>query len=212
MRHRLALGSVVVVCVTLGMTGGCENRAERVHPPAIDASAAGRDAIAHYDANQDGAISGEELEEAPALKAALKQLDTDGNRQLIAGEITARIVQWQKSRLGLTTVRCMVRLDGKPLSDATVTLAPERFLGPNVQPATGKTDASGAASLSVASPPEPGLLGVAPGFYRVEISKKAGAMETVPAKYNTQTTLGLEVALDADALADGEATFDLTSQ
>ncbi len=88
MRHRLALASVVVVCVTLGLTGGCENRAERVHPPAIDASAAGRDAIAHYDANQDGAISGEELEEAPALKAALKQLDADGNRQLIAGEIT----------------------------------------------------------------------------------------------------------------------------
>ncbi len=202
---------MVVVCVILGMTGGCENRVERVRPPVIDASAAGREAIAQYDANQDGTIHGEELEKAPALKAALKQIDAGGNRRLTAGEITARIVQWQKSKLGLTTVRGMVRLNGKPLSDATVTLVPERFLGPNMQPATGKTDASGVASLSVAVPPEPGLLGVAPGFYRVEISKKVDATETVPAKYNTQTTLGLEVALDADAMADGEATFDLTS-
>lgn len=212
MTHRLTVASVVVVCAAMSTSGGCSNGPARIHPPAIDASAAGQGAIDQYDANKDGAISGDELDKAPALKAAIRKIDADGDRKLTAGEVTDRIKQWQDSKLGLTTARCTVHMDGKPLADATVTLVPEGFLGPNVPMATGKTDANGNTSLSVANPPEPGLSGVAPGLYRVEISKKVDGNETVPPQYNTATTLGLEVAIDTDTLPEGAVAYDLKSK
>ena len=39
-----------------------------------------------------------------------------------------------------------------------------------------------------------------PGWYRVEITK---AGENIPAKYNTHTTLGQEIALDAAGIREG---------
>jgi hypothetical protein len=47
--------------------------------------------------------------------------------------------------------------------------------------------------------------GVAPGFYRVEITKSG---ETIPAKYNTDTILGQEAAIDAKGIREG-IKFDL---
>ena len=35
------------------------------------------------------------------------------------------------------------------------------------------------------------------GFYRVRISKQVNGKEAIPARYNTSTTLGIEVAPDA---------------
>ena len=40
-----------------------------------------------YDKNGDGIVSGEELENAPALKAALKNLDTNGDGRLTVDEV-----------------------------------------------------------------------------------------------------------------------------
>jgi hypothetical protein len=46
---------------------------------------------------------------------------------------------------------------------------------------------------------------VAPGFYHVEVTKSG---ENIPAKYNSATTLGQEVAMDAQELMQG-IKFDL---
>lgn len=211
MVRRLAGIGVLLAGAVMVASEGCSSRPSRVHPPGINASAAGTAAVAKYDTNKDGAIAGDELAKAPALKAAIEKIDANSDGKITADEITARIKQWQESKLGLTSLSCQVRMDGKPLADATVTLIPEEFLGPEVQKATGKTDAGGVVVLSVERPPEPGLSGVAPGLYRVEISKKDGATETVPAKYNTETTLGQEVALDAKGMQEG-IVYELTSK
>jgi hypothetical protein len=42
--------------------------------------------------------------------------------------------------------------------------------------------------------------GVAPGLYRVEITKDG---EDIPAKYNTDTVFGQEVAMDAKGIQEG---------
>ena len=86
----------------------------------------------------------------------------------------------------------MVTRNGSPLPGATVTFIPEKFLGPNVKPATGKTGRTGMAMLSmVDSPPPPG---VAPGLYRVVVTVPG---MNIPAKYSSEadTVLGQEVAM-----------------
>ena len=56
----------------------------------------------------------------------------------------------------------------------------------------GTTDAQGYVNLQAEAIDAPGMHC---GLYRVEISKKdAGGQETLLARYNTQTTLGQEVA------------------
>ena len=146
-----------------------------------------------YDTNGDGQIAGAELDKAPALKAAMATLDTNKDKKVSAAEIAARINAWKESKLGRTTIAVTVNQGGKPLAGATVKIVPEAFLGPEVKPGKGTTDKEGVASLDMdADPNDPDHVpGVQCGLYRVEITK-AGA--NIPAKYNTETTLGLEVA------------------
>ncbi len=204
------------VCGMVGaalVLSGCLGRGpSRVRPPSISGSAASQ-AMSKYDTDGDGKIAGPELDKAASLKSAMAQLDKNQDGAVSADEISARIDDWARSKAGLMSMSCVVTLDGRPVEGATVTLVPEDFLGPNVKQATGTTSASGAALLSVPpDPSDPGLTGVAPGFYRVEISKKAGGSETIPAKYNTETTLGCEVAIDAQWAQEGTIRFELTSR
>ena len=84
------------------------------------------------------------------------------------------------------TVR--VSLDGTPLPDATVTLTPEPFMGGVISEATGRTGPDGSVNTFTVGGRE--LPGLPPGVYRVAVTKDGAA---IPAKYNTQTTLGCEV-------------------
>ena len=72
---------------------------------------------------------------------------------------------------------------------------PEKFLGPDFQTASAVTNAAGVVSL-IAPGPKDERPGVPPGFYRVEITKPGLA---IPAKYNTETILGIEVSDDLAA-------------
>lgn len=201
---------VVVGCVGLAamlVFGGCFGGGPaRVRAPSIDASGAGRDAMEQYDANKDGVVKGDELDKAPSLKSALKQLDTNNDGGVDAGEVTARIRRWQDSKVGKMAVSCIITFNKKPLAGAKVTFEPEKFLGANLKPCEGTTDASGAVSLTDGGDPP----GCPPGFYLVRISKQEGGKELIPAKYNTQTTLGKEIALDAEGMQEGAIRFDLT--
>ena len=93
----------------------------------------------------------------------------------------------------------------QPIAGAEVKFVPESFLGPGLKTGTGTTDKNGDAMIS--QPSRGGddpAIGMCPGFYRVEITKG----NEIPAKYNTATILGEEVAGDAVGLSTGLA-FEL---
>ncbi len=199
--------AAIVVCFGVCIGGGCSGKPARVHPPAIDAAAAGEAAIQQYDSDGDGLIRGAELTRAPALRSALERLDADQDGAVSAEEIAARVRAWQRTQTGATSLSCTVTYRGRPLEGATVRFVPEEFLGEEIQTATGQTDELGSALLSVPPDPDhPGrILGVACGLYRVEITKEG---VDIPARYNTQTVLGQEVADDCQEVRLG-IRFDL---
>lgn len=194
-----------VLMTVLVVGAGCSQSPSRLHPPAIDASAAGAKAVEIYDTNKDGKISGDELDRCPGLKAAIAQIDTSGQGAVTAEMITARIKSWQDSKIARMPVSCVLMRRGVPLSGATVTFVPEEFLGANVMAASGKTNERGLAAIGVPTTGPNDPFGVAPGFYRVEITKTG---DKIPAKYNTKTILGQEVAADAKGIL-GAIKFNL---
>ena len=206
MFYRVVRFDVVVVCLGVLAGWGCSCRSSRIHPPAIDASAAGKLAIEQYDTDGDGLIKGAELNKARALKAAMENLDTNKDGGVSAEEITARIKTWQKTNVGKMSLSCTVHRRGRPLQRATVKFVPEKFLGDQIQTATGETDEFGVAVLSAPPDPDvPGDAGVPCGLYRVEITKQDA---NIRAMYNTETILGQEVAVDCANARRGIA-FDV---
>jgi hypothetical protein len=174
---------------------GCGREPPRVVAPTIDAVAAGQEAIAEYDTNHDGAISGAELDQCPGLKSALKQYD-NGTGRITAADITERIRKWQESRVSLSQTSILLTMDGKPLEGATVTAEPEKFLGSAIPSATGVTDSLGIVWLQIAQ----NKPGVYYGLYKLRVSKRVNGQETIPARYNARTELGFEKAPDAPGL------------
>ncbi|MGA2066281.1 MAG: EF-hand domain-containing protein [Thermoguttaceae bacterium] len=192
--------------VALGMSAlavwGCGRAPSRVSPLGIAPDAA-RKALELYDADGDGFLEGAELDKVPGLKAALRQVDADHDGKISAEEIDARIASWRQSQVGRITVACKVTRRGIPLRGATVTFVPESFLGDELKTAGGTTDQFGTTTLSTAEPEA--LPGVSPGFYRVRITKSGDA---IPARYNTDTVLGQEAAVDAQGI-QAAVKFDL---
>ena len=189
--RRFPGGAVLGVAVLVAV--GCGPR--RVQPPRIDAVAAGRDAIVTYDADGDGALSPAELRQLPGVDAIRYDHDSDG--QVSAAEIAARVRTWQDERIGLITFQCQVVLNGKPLEGATLRLVPEDFLGDQIKPASGTTGTAGVASVGMAKEHIRSDLRnmdlMHCGIYRVEITHPN---VDIPSQYNSNTTLGHEVARD----------------
>jgi hypothetical protein len=177
---------------------GC-SKVPKSYAPQLDPAAAGQAALEQYDSNHDGKISGPELDQAASLKSNLEKIDSNGDHALTAEEISRRIRCWQKTKMlwSRTPIRCLVFHNKELLPDAEVKLVPEKFLGDKMKTAQGKTGFNGVAILNTvaADPGDPP--GVGPGFYRVEITK-AGAK--IPAKYNTNTILGLDASMDNPAM------------
>jgi hypothetical protein len=208
-RFKLAIASLVLVSIA-----GCQGGPAPVKQPSINASTAGKLAMEQYDTNGDGKVAGDELEKAPSLKAALPRLDTNGDGAVDADEIAARVNAWKAMETAMTGVPCKVTLDGQPLVEATVTLEPEAFLGDEVKAAYGTTNAFGMAGPTIPKEqrPDPTLPGGAHfGLYKVRISKVVNGKEIIPARYNTNTTLGLEVSYDEPGIAKMNVPFDLKS-
>ena len=162
-------------------------------PPFAPQDAA-QAALAEYDANKDGLLDAKELERCPAPQGGLKAFDKNGHGKLSADEIAGRLTFYQVSKVKLTSLDLQLIQGGGPPEGATVTLEPEKFLGPGARPASGVSDAEGQVSLAV----EGEQTGLVPlGLYRVQVSKKdAKGEELIPARYNTKTTLGAEVGPD----------------
>ncbi len=181
-----------------------------MQPPAIDANPAGKEAINEFDANHDGAIDGAELDKVPGIKGSIGTVDTNGDHRVTPEEVSTVIQGWQASRLAAKAVMAEVTINGKPVVDAEVKFIPEKFLGPNLKPAKGTTNAQGMANMSIENLELNGtkLSGVACGFYRVEISKVVGGAETIPKRFNSESELGVEVSPHLPYM--NLAKFDLT--
>jgi EF hand len=186
-----------IVSVLALATGGCSGGPPRTAPPIIEADAAGKQAIAMYDRDGDGAISGKELDNCPGIKDALEFYDVNHEGKITAAAIAARIHEWQESNIGTAATKVRVLLDGAPLEAATVTFEPEPFLGPNVAAASGQTASNGATIMTIpadaSNPQGERKSGVHYGLYKVRISKPIGGKESLPARYNTNTVLGVEI-------------------
>jgi hypothetical protein len=164
----------------------------------VDPEGAAAAAIAQYDANNDSVIASAELDKCPALKAALPRIDTDKDGRISATEIAARVRKYESDRVGLVPVTVTVSMDRKPLGGAVVTLQPEEFLGSDVKPAQCTTNDGG---FGVFETEGAGAPGVQCSLFRVIVSKKdPSGKEIVPARYNQESTLGVETGYDSPTI------------
>jgi hypothetical protein len=170
--------------LVLAVIVGCTGRLGRIYPPKVNAAKAAEEAMKQYDANQDGKIDKDELKNC----AFFNDLAKDG--VVTADAIEGHISQWKD---GYGRVGYMARFsrNGKPLQKATIKMIPEKFLGPKVVAAEGVTDSNGGVEMSVPRKSNDEARGIQVGFYRVEVTKEG---ESIPAKYNAESTLCVHVA------------------
>jgi hypothetical protein len=206
-------GSLGTAGICLAVAG-CSRGPTQIEVPTFDPQRSASRAMEIYDKDGNGFVEGAELEKAPGLNAALKNLDTNKDNKVSAEEIAARIAVWGKMGIGLMKFSCDVTLDGSPVDGAMVTLVPEEFLGGVVQEASGETRFGSTTPVipkeKRAAPDIPP--GVQAGLYKVVISKKQGDQELIPARYNTETIIGQEVARDDPGIANRQVRYSLTTK
>lgn len=203
-----------LVAVAAALLVGCSSGPSAVRPPDIDAGDAASRAMELYDKDGDGAIAGSELDSVPGIKAAMSTIDQNKDGKATEDEIAQRIEAWQATNIGVMAVKANFTLDGRPLSGAEVIFEPESFLGEDIKAAVGETT-SGLSTVTIPKDQRPMKdtpPGLQLGLYRVRVSLKKAGQETIPAKYNTETTLGQEIAPDDPAVAGQKVRFDLTTK
>lgn len=179
-------------------------------PPEVDPADAAAAAFEQLDKNSDGQLDDAELKAAPALASAKTRYDGDSSGTLSAAEIESGIRRWAEGQLGAVSVPFTITLDGRPLDDAQVRLIPAPFLGEASKGAVSEyRRGSGFLALAPEDRPAgaPNIPLMMPGLYRVEITHPSAK---IPARYNTATTLGIEIA--QDTISAGGVTWALTSK
>lgn len=197
--------TLLVICL---LWTGCSGGPSRVAAPSWDPAGMADQAILDLDGNGDGKLSMEELDAAPGLKYCAQMLDDlgDGDGSLNREEIAARISDYVKSKVGLVPFSCTLILNKRPLVGAKVRLLPEPFLGDIAQPLESTSKRGGRVEF-----PTEGInmSVVPPGMYRVEVT----SLEVeIPARYNTKTTLGVELSSITDPYHQGPVVFKLKSK
>ncbi len=203
----LCQAGIPLLVLMLVVDLGCQSRPEAVEAPEWDPDKAATEAMKLYDADGDGSIAGQELDKCPSMKKALNELDKDQDGKLSQEEIEARVQQYVDNGVGRMNFACRIVRGGRPVPGAEVVFEPEPFLADVIQAARGTTNEMGDVIIAVEglSPP-----GITVGFYRVRVSKKDGSgKELLPAKFNSETVLGQELALGSPVLSMGQVIFDL---
>ena len=182
------MGAMLTVLIS-----GCTSGEKRIQPPRIDPGAAASQAMELYDTNHDGKLSQEELVKCPGVLISLGRYDTNNDKAIDQEEIRSRLGELLKHGTGATQLACNVSYQGKALGGATVVLEPEPYLGTEIQAAEGLTTNAGVANVGM--PPEKAPAAfksmklIQYGTFKVRI---AHPTIKLPAKYNTETTLGYE--------------------
>ena len=175
------------------LVGGCSGGPEYVKPPKIDPASAATQALELYDKNHDGKLNQEELAQCPGVLISIEKYDTNHDKMIDEEEFRTRLQDLLKHGTGGTELAANVKYQGKPLAGATVVFEPEPYLGDDIQMAQGITSNAGIASLGI--PPEkvPAALQkmklIQYGTFKVRVTHPT---MTIPAKFNTETTLGYE--------------------
>lgn len=190
---------------------GCDPGPKEFVAPPMNADAASAACLAEYDADKNSALNKAELAKVPGIAAHLDLYDIDKNGEVSGNELVGRLRRLAGEGTAMTNVTFQITLDGKALEGADVKLVPEKYFGDGPKVATGKTDNQGFVSPSISDadlkPEEMGLRGVRVATYRLEVTHP---MFQLPAKYNTATELGVEVAPDTHGR--GTKTFALKSK
>jgi len=193
-KRRTSLWGIGCLCVALF---GCSGSNARISPPNISPAGASEKAIELYDADRDNMLSIQELAACPGLLSSLDRYDVNHDSSISSDEIVDRIRSWQETKVALTMMSCKVERNGRPLPSAEVRFVPEHYLGAAVKPAFGFTDSDGMAIIRISDSDLQddlkGMSGVHYGTYKVLITHPT---ENLPAKFNSETTLGYEVAQD----------------
>lgn len=200
------------LCIAIA---GCSGGPTPIELPQFDPGSSAAKAMELYDKDGDGFIAGVELDQAPALKAARKQLDTDQDEKVSEQEIADRITKFAGLTVGLTNISCKVTLDGAPLDGASIRFVPDECLEGVINEASDVTNIIGAASPSIPADKRPTAdtpSGIQIGLYKVIVSKKNGDQELVPAKFNTETILGQQIAPDDPSMMNSQVEFNLRSK
>jgi hypothetical protein len=180
--------------IALALLAGCNSGPAALHPPKINPSKAARSAIAEFDRDGDDKLSKEEWGASPELSAVATQYDKSGDGTLDADELEGGFTAWQENSPGPRQVPFSVSLDNQPLAGATVRLVPAAFFSAEIKPVSSETGPGGGGLLTLA--PEdmpkgaPNIELMQPGLYRIEVTHPS---RKIPAKYNTETTLGIEI-------------------
>jgi hypothetical protein len=183
------------VGAALLIISGCNSGPGAIRPPSVDPDDAATAAIEENDRNGDGMLSQDEWSASPVLAAVAEQYDTSSDRTLGAEEIAEGIRYWQEGPVGARAVPFKLTFNGRPLAGATVRLVPAKFLGEAVKAASGESGPTGSGKLRL--PAEdlpknaPNMALMQPGLYSIEITHPS---VKIPAKYNSQTTLGIEIS------------------
>ena len=180
----------------------------------VDPGRAGAKAMELYDTDGDGFVAGEELEKAPGLKAALGKLDTNKDGKVSAEEVSARVKMWQQMKIGIMSFNITITLDGQPLEGAQVTLDPDEFQEGAILAGVGTTS-YGECRPMIPKENRPNAdwpPGMQAGIFKVRVSKVVDGQETIPSRYNTETTLGVEVAKDNPDILNKRVAFHLQSR
>jgi len=146
-----------------------------------------------YDTNHDGKLSPEELAKCPGVLVSIERYDSNHDKMIDQEEFSAHLTNLLKNKTGATQLACNVSYQGNPLAGATVVLEPEPYLGKEIQSAEGVTTNAGIADVGMPPDKAPAALKsiklIQYGTFKVRITHPTIKL---PAKYNTETTLGYE--------------------
>jgi len=184
LRSWSGLAAIVVIA-------GCSRSPARFYPPKYDAKELGDQAVAKLDANGDHLLDAKELAASPALLDDLKKLDKNGDQKLSTEEIGSKVDEWTAGKVGAVSLVCSVIRGGGPAANVQVKFVPESYMGDVIKAGTGVTDERGSTPITAEGQKRTGMMQC--GYYRVELSSIQNGKETIPAKFNSQTTLGIEV-------------------
>jgi hypothetical protein len=178
---------------------GCSQGPEEIPVLDLNPSGSARTAIEHYDRNSDGLLSREEVQESAAILRAWNDLDANRDNAISHDELQTRIKYWVDCPSRMVPLICRVNLDGQPLAGAEIRFVPEPFITPAVREGMGVTSDQGTTIPRVMddniAKSLKELPGVRLGLYRVMVTHP---IKKIPAKYNSNTTLGCEVVPGTD--------------
>ena len=209
MRNRFFLPlSGLLACLL--SAGGCGMMgANQVVAPSVQPAAAASAAIQAYDTNGDGRLDETELIKCPSLRSVLARWDADGDKALSEDEIVDRLSHMFTAGAGLLNISCRITRAGKPVPNCEVRFVPEEFLGGGIKPASGKTEADGAATIAIPPADRPAdqqdlpLMQV--GLYRVELEGPGVTGQVKSLGYVVDPTDSAGTSPAFDLVRDGQS-------